>query len=631
MIKKYSAGKDYKVIAFVHACFSREEQQAIIKVISKKSREYNCKVIFFSTLSGFYSEDDSFAELKIFDTITVEKFDAIVLMSETFKVVEEQKKLVKRATDAGVPVIAIERPIEGCINVVFDYEEAFREIVKHMVEVHGYRDIRFMAGVPDNRFSEARVEVFKQVLEENQIPFQREHVYYGYFWDIPTIEAMDKLMEENPKLPEAIICANDTMAITVCGYLNKRGIRIPEDVAVSGFDGIEVAKYHQPRLLTSALDENVFADEVFKLINDENLSVGERNERAMVFNRIQPGGSCGCCGTRPEDASSRIIYMRSQMDRQMEYQMNLGQMVADYGDAEGMEIIQKVIPKQLDWTSYSDFWICSEKRLLIEDTPRYSSRKQEEQKDTYNVIHYKKKDKGAAIEYIERMPRRKLVPDIKKQLDNYCPMLVVGVPTPEDPNAYAVISMYEDHFWFTAYSGFVFHLRFILDMQRSKKALMQMYHIDALTGVLNRNGFYSVMKQIMEYSNIKNLTVISMDMCGFKRINDTFGHAEGDEALKAVGRIIQESVSQKEIAARTGGDEFIIILYRENQNMRAKEIVDAINEKADVFNKQNKKDYQLIFSIGVYTEKMTDQTLDYFLAEADKRMYEHKRAQKLGR
>jgi len=630
MVKKYSAGKDYKVIAFANACFSKEEQQIIIKVIAKRSKDHNCKVVFFSTLTGIDAEDYS-GEIRIFDKITVEKFDAIVIMSETFKVKEEQKKLVQRAAAAGVPVIAVQRPVEGCINITFDYEEAFRQIVEHMVEVHGYRDIKFMAGVPNNSFSDARINAYRQVLEEHQIPYHPENVYYGHFWDMPTIQAMDKLMEENPKLPEAIICANDTMALTVCDYLNKRGIRVPEDVAVSGFDGIEVEKYHQPRLLTSVLDENIFADELFNLINDENLTVGERNQQAMVFNRIQIGGSCGCCrGGITEDASTRIIQLRAQMDRQMEYQMNLGQMVADYGEAEGMEIIQKVIPDQLSVLSYSDFWLCSEKRLLISDYSRHMNKKQEQGAKNYNVIHYKKQT-GASIEYVEHMPLRRLVPDIKKQLENEQPLMVISIPTQDDPNAYVVINMDVDYFWYTAYTGFLFHLRFLLDMQHSKKALMQMYHNDALTGVLNRNGFYATMKQITEYSNIKELTVISLDMCGFKQINDTYGHGEGDEALKAVGTIIQESVTPREIAARTGGDEFIIILFRENQKERTEEIVESINQKADLFNKKNKKDYKLIFSIGVYSEEMGEQTLDYFLAEADKRMYQHKKEQKLGR
>ena len=629
MEKKYSEKKDYKVIAFIHARFALEDQQELIKTITRKSAAHNCKVVFFSTLTNFYKAELDASELRIFDTVPVEKFDAIVLMAETFKSEEGQKKFVQRAEDAGVPVIAVDHYVPGCINISFDYKDSFREIVKHMVEFHGYRKLKFMAGIPNNSFSDERLEVYKEVLKENQILFDSKDVYYGHFWETPTVQAMDKMFEESAELPEAIICANDTMALTVCGYLDEHGIRVPEDVAVSGFDGLEVGKYHQPQLLTSVYDGDAFADGLLLLINSETCVPGEREYKVSAYNRIQIGGSCGCSGIAGLDAATKIIQVQSDMNKQMEYQINLGRMVANYGDGEGMEIIQKVIPDQLKYMHYRDFWLCSEKRILIADYPNYYSAKKKTNVNCYNAIHYAKSGENIEIEYIERTPVTDIVPNIEKYLEEEYPLLVVAVPTQEDPNAYSVISMDTENFWYTAYSGFVFHLRFLLDMQRSKKMLMQMYRTDDLTGVLNRNGFYAMIDQIMEFSNISELTVISMDMCDFKKINDTYGHAEGDEALKAVGEIIRNSVSHREIAARIGGDEFLIVLFKENQKQRTEEIIASINEKAAAFNVANEKDYKLIFSIGVCSEAVGEHALDYFLREADQKMYAHKKMQKM--
>lgn len=631
MSKKYSAGKDYKAIALVHACFSSEDQRALVKVMTRKSAEHNCKVVFFSTLTNFYAEQLDYGELRIFDTISVEKFDAIVLMAETFKTEEGQKNLVERATAAGVPVIAVDHHVDGCINISFDYKEAFREIVKHMVEYHGYRNINFMAGFQNNSFSDERLEVFKQVLDENNIPFQPSCVYYGHFWEDPTIVAMNKMLEDNPVLPEAIICANDTMALTVCDYLKKRGYRIPEDVAVSGFDGLEAGKYHQPQLLTSVYNPDTFADALFGLINDKNCVAGEKNIQVSAYNQIQIGGSCGCKAMDAMDAAARIIQIKSDMNEQMEYQTNLGRMVANYGEGEGMEIIQKVIPEHLKDIRYEEFWFCSEKRMLIADYPKYESIKQEAAEATYNAIHYTKTTENVVIDYAERFKLEELIPGLEQRMDADYSLLVVGVPTQEDPNAYAVIRMDPERFWYTAYSSFIFHLHFLLDMQRSKKMLMQVYRKDALTGVLNRNGFYAMMQQIMEYSDVSELTVISLDMCKFKDINDTYGHAEGDIALKAVGEIIRNSISYRDIAARIGGDEFLIVLFRGNQKERIEEIISSINRQADDFNRANTKDYKLIFSIGVCSDSLQEHSLDYFLREADQKMYAHKKEQKMGR
>lgn len=632
MSKKYSDGKDYKVIALLHACFSTEDQRELIKIITNKSKEYHCKVIFFSTLTNFYLEQLDYGELRIFDTISVEKFDAIVLMAETFKTEEGQKEFVQRAKAANVPVIAVDHWIADCINISFDYREAFQEIVKHMVEQHGYKKINFMAGQPQNAFSEERLHVLEEVLKKNNIPFDAsKQVYYGYFWERPTVEAMKKMLEDNPVPPEAIVCANDTMALTVCNFLRQQGFRVPEDVAVSGFDGLEAGKYHQPQLLTSVYDINVFVDALFQLIQDENCKVGEKNLVVSAYSQLQIGGSCGCKGINAMDASSRIIQLKSDMNEQMEYQINLSRMVANYGDGDGMEIIQKVVPEQLKQIHYFDLWLCSEEYMLIDDYVKYSAAGQKEGHGGYHAIHYKNTEDRVQTEFIEDTSLEELIPDLETQLEIGRSLLVVSLPNQQDPNAYAVISMDTENFWYTAYSSFIFHMRFLLDMQRTKKIMMQMYRMDGLTGVLNRNGFYDKMKKLMERSDLKELTVISLDMCEFKKINDTYGHAEGDVALKTVGTIIQESVKKHEIAARTGGDEFLIVLFQENQKARAEEIIKTLTQKAGYFNENNEKAYSLQFSIGVCSEKVGNHSLDYFLRKADQKMYAHKKDQKMGR
>jgi len=75
----------------------------------------------------------------------------------------------------------------------------------------------------------------------------------------------------------------------------------------------------------------------------------------------------------------------------------------------------------------------------------------------------------------------------------------------------------------------------------------------------------------------------------------------------------------------------VIVLFREDQRRRAENIVANINYLADEFNKKNEKDYKLVFSIGICSEELGERSLDYFLSEADKKMYMHKKEQKSGR
>ncbi len=611
-IMKYSENKNYKVIAVVMACFSAEEQRMLIKRIMARCEEYQCKVIFFSTISDFQiGEDESIPEESIFDIISVESFDAILLMEETFKTETATKRLIKRAIAAEVPVIAVDHHMDGCINISFDYTEAFRKVVKHMIEYHGYRTINFFGGIPNNSFSDVRLNVFKEVLEENNIPFDPKRVYYGYFWENPTVIAVEQMLKDWKGLPDAIICANDTMALTACDCLQKKGYRIPQDVAVSGFDGIEAEKFHFPRLLTSLYDRDVFLDAVFRLVQDENLVAEEREVYVSAYENMQIGGSCGCKGLSEQNAAAEIIRLKSNMNELMVYQTDLGQMVAKYGNTEEKEIFEKVIPHEIRRMNYYDFWCCMTSSI-----------------DTIDTIHYKRNGDSEEVHRVDGVPSRELIPNLNEQLEIGKPLMVVATPSQNDPMGYAVVGFDTEKFWYSAYSSFIAYLCYMFDMIRTQKEMVRLYRSDSLTGLLNRNGFYAKMGQVLSLPTTKELTIISLDLCLFKQINDNYGHAEGDYALEQVGSIIRDSVVENEISARNGGDEFLIVLYQDDQKERTGEIIASLEEKANQFNQRNPKDYKIIFSIGVCTEATENHTLDYFLREADRRMYEHKKTQK---
>ncbi len=177
---KYSDGKSYKVIAFIFANFFKDEEQRIMKQVVEKSRLHNSKVVFFSTLADFYFNDiNDKGEQKIFAAVSVEQFDAIILMSESFKLDEEQLALVGRAHEAGVPVITVDKSFEGCVNLVMDYGDCFQKIVEHMIGFHGYRRVYFMGGMPGNSFSGEREQVYLDAMQAVGVPKEQCRIYHG--------------------------------------------------------------------------------------------------------------------------------------------------------------------------------------------------------------------------------------------------------------------------------------------------------------------------------------------------------------------------------------------------------------------------------------------------------------------
>ena len=151
-----------------------------------------------------------------------------------------------------------------------------------------------MAGFKDNVYSEERIRVFKKVLVENGLPIIEENIGYGCFWELPTIDVLDKwFVEEKRDVPDAIICANDFMAITVSSYLQSLGYKVPEDCIITGFDGIKQAEYLPPNITTCKQD----FDEMGRLIIDTIIRIeqGEQIQGPFYidFNIIY-SQSCGC-------------------------------------------------------------------------------------------------------------------------------------------------------------------------------------------------------------------------------------------------------------------------------------------------------------------------------------------------
>ncbi len=100
--------------------------------------------------------------------------------------------------------------------------------------------------------------------------------------------------------------------------------------------------------------------------------------------------------------------------------------------------------------------------------------------------------------------------------------------------------------------------------------------IDWLTGLLNRRGFYSVAEREHEREDVgRCLSCVVIDIDAFKRINDEHGHAAGDEVLKALARVLWQQGGDESHVARTGGEEFCILLPKMDLDA-ARELADAI-------------------------------------------------------
>jgi diguanylate cyclase (GGDEF)-like protein/PAS domain S-box-containing protein len=167
----------------------------------------------------------------------------------------------------------------------------------------------------------------------------------------------------------------------------------------------------------------------------------------------------------------------------------------------------------------------------------------------------------------------------------------------------------------------------ISTLKRAEKQLAQMAYLDSLTGIGNRVYLESELNNMLAACQEGQLSiaVLYIDLDGFKEINDTLGHAEGDQLLRRIASRLSESVRNEDAIARIGGDEFIIALHgvenRESAEMICEKLIERIKEPVQL----SRETVSLSASIGVamFHDNLSD--YDAIVKAADFALFEAKR------
>ena len=150
---------------------------------------------------------------------------------------------------------------------------------------------------------------------------------------------------------------------------------------------------------------------------------------------------------------------------------------------------------------------------------------------------------------------------------------------------------------------------------------------DALTGIMNRRGFYAAAERKLEQFRQENEKILFayIDMNNLKIINDRYGHDEGDFSLKLIGKILTDTVKDYGVTGRIGGDEYACILSYDEMD-DGWNFVKEISQKFEKFNESSDKEYNITVSVGTFiAEKKEKISLKDALSHADESLYEAKK------
>lgn len=609
-----------------------EYQEVILKAIFRRARELDYDVFVFCNF-GSYGDNMLYAEgeKSAIRIPELSKLDGIIVAEDTFDIdgmPGEVYQLLKEK--AKCPVIYLRDSNDDFYNVLVEDGEAIADITRHFIHDHGFRDICFMTGDMKSPNAQKRYRWFLTVMDEEKIPVTEHMVFEGDYWRTKGKEAVNWFMEGRDTYPQAIICSNDQMALSICNELKSRGVKIPEEVCVSGYDDILEVRRYQPAITSIRAPFEAMGIRAVEMI--DNVCNNRAQERVEWLKpSMQLRESCGCgSGQEVFDVSFLLdkIYIQEDYTKQAVY------MTTEYQDAFDEEEYLRVAEKYICNIKCSKAYLC-----LCNQEEKQFEKAETDNSYTENMILKRiyERNRRSSIVVEKSFERREILPEEIMMREESHGYHVFPLHYKNKCYGYFVMLFEGDEWPDVFVQSYLLGLANAIEeaeMHQEVSSLEQirtLYHKDALTGIYNRRGFEKHLRDLHDRHQEENkyLSIVSIDMNGLKFINDNFGHSEGDEALCRLARILEGLMGEDEICARVGGDEYFVLLYADERSRElefAEQFIRAMREEEE----KTPKPYPFRASFGICC--ISDEqglSLMSCMQLADKRMYIQKKQYKM--
>lgn len=618
--------KPQKIIGVCVSQLADSVTAKLVLTISDKAAEQGYYVMFFGCFEKMdLPTPSNRGEASIFSRIPMKELSALILLGQTILDRELLEGVRDRAFEQGVPVITVDYELEGCFNITLDYSSTFKDMVRHVVEEHHSQKPFFMAGFRGNDFSEERLDIYREILHQNHLPVIEEHIGYGDFWEVPAKKVCEEWMKNTEDLPDAIICANDVMALSVCSVLDEHGLRVPEDVIVTGFDAYHLVEYCSPRLTTAGVDQEEIVRQIFLIIKNMGKNPDMDIHSVTVPFHLQKNESCGCASDRTGFAGAANLHameVYAQMAHDRLHINDVFRMMTSLTEGYSMMDMLGMLKNYIrELTEGNVYLFANAKMCRHTDIPVSRDFQEGDLLLLMSLV-----DGQYSIPLGER--KNSVFSPVPQELwEELKQILFLPIHWQNEVYGYMALQFYQVEFDFEYLNDFMMMLTQILGTVRKQSQLHEMYIRDALTSVFNRRGFYGKLSQELEEGEgeKKQIFLASVDLDKLKDINDNFGHAEGDVAIRAIAECMEAVLSENGFCARFGGDEFVAARLwagEEADQDYPEYFQQALQKELEEWNEQQKKDYYVSASVGSVLDVISCvDEIDALMKQADDNMY----------
>lgn len=632
-------------IAVVVSSIDEEYQNKILRGIHSAAETHNVNICHYIAYGGMLSNrKHDTGEFNIYNLINYEYLDGVILLTNTVASSEMKETIINSVSKSGIPAVSVDHDLPDFYYIGIDNYKAMYTIIEHAVKTHTVRNPFYISGPDNNPESIQRLQAFRQVMLDYNIPIdESKQVFHGMFTASDGRAAAEWLLLRGEPLPDAIFCANDVMALSALLALEGKGVRVPQDMIITGFDNISAARNYSPELTTVSrplFETGQIAVEM--ILNDLAGTPQERRrllEATPVFTQ-----SCGCTNSFGDSIETfkKKNYLkleRFSMDVQRNNKMSCCMTECDSLE-ESIEQLRTFV-KELRCEA---FYLClcnNWQGTLLQDNSATAFAF-----DDFIIEGYTDKMQVAlayrdgAFVHVDDFNSELMIPDLHHPNDTGNIYFFSPLHFRERCLGYCVFKnsdfpMTSANFasWLMNISNSLENIRKINCMNAVVKELDRLYIIDPLSGIYNRNGFARSTQEIYQYCAERQLPVMIMflDMDGLKIINDTYGHKSGDAAIHAVAQAIKKACDNGEVYARFGGDEFLVFAVDYNDD-RAQLLTMKIRDAFREYNETTTLSFHIDASIGYHITVPDARTpLFHLVTVADQKMYDEKKKKKTSR
>ncbi|MBR6404507.1 MAG: EAL domain-containing protein [Eubacterium sp.] len=227
-------------------------QQEFISGVMKQAFKRGYSVCVFSMYIKYQnSKEREVGDSNIFSLINYDMFDAVIILSDTIQTPGVEQKIEETIHNSySGPVICVDVDSPYFESYWTDGYSAVYSLVSHLIEKRHLTDIAYLTGRAQHPHSKRRLEAFMDAMNDHALKVDENRVGYGDFWYTSGMVFAEEILRDRENMPQAVVCANDCMAIGLADELSRHGINIPEDMAIAGY-GTSEEGWSCPKSLTS--------------------------------------------------------------------------------------------------------------------------------------------------------------------------------------------------------------------------------------------------------------------------------------------------------------------------------------------------------------------------------------------